>query len=60
MRPDLDAIRTKQVTRWLRHLNAAHDAEHAKTDGLLNDLDALLAYVKELETSLHDVLEVTE
>lgn len=47
-RPDLDAIRERQHIRWSRLLNE-HGTDAAKTDGLLNDLDALLDYVEELE-----------
>lgn len=47
-RPDLDAIRKRQETRWMRLLSIT-PCEHNKTDGMLNDLDALLSYVDELE-----------
>jgi hypothetical protein len=50
-RPDLDAIRTRQAGRWWKVLrvSATLGDEITKTDGMLNDIDALLTYVDELE-----------
>ena len=50
-RPDLDAIRARQYPLAL---------PVEILDQVLRDFDALLDYVKELEISLNDVIEVTE
>lgn len=75
MRPDLDAIRKRMegarpiytaidnegnpypVGNPCKHDIAAISAFYQQAHP---DIDALLTYVKELETSLNDVLEVTE
>jgi len=64
MRPDLDAIRKENavILPFLALSEVIGDANPVAlwAQQATIHIDALLTYVEELETSLNDVLEVTE